>query len=354
MSTITLAGDYTSALTHFAQYGLASLAEQYHPQGVTLGWSREAVPIAQITVKGADAHTLAGYLQKLAEQLSEPDTWVMRDVIYGSGKDEKKFSPFSPRIRVIDTKKYSTDWRKHQKARHEILDNLTANQDIPNLCWISGLGEAAYWRFDRKDNRPDHGASRWEMKTRNKGEEFVQHRLRPMCVELTNWSAEKILSGLSGESLNDSLGKNKSDSRTSTGFATPQPTDVALVFAALLGISVFPVIHQVHQLSVTPGAWPSDSLHPQKMVLPIATEHMTLARLRTTLRNRAYAQTVEQVCNPEYDKYNSTAESVFESAGSTEWLKARGIQAVVRFPIKLAGSDSAPERQVQVGKSVLL
>lgn len=354
MSTITLAGDYTSALTHFAQYGLASLAEQYHPQGVTLGWSREAVPKAQLTVEDADTHTIAGYLQKLAEQLSEPDTWVMRDVIYGSGKDEKKFSPFSPRIRVIDTKKYSTDWRKHQKARHEILDNLTANQDIPNLCWISGLGEAAYWRFDRKDNRPDHGASRWEMKTRNKGEEFVQHRLRPMCVELTNWSAEKILSGLSGESLNDSLGKNKSDSRTSTGFATPQPTDVALAFAALLGISVFPVIHQVHQLSVTPGAWPSDSLHPQKMVLPISTEHMTLARLRTTLRNRAYAQTVEQVCNPEYDKYNSTAESVFESAGSTEWLKARGIQAVVRFPIKLAGSDSAPERQVQVGKSVLL
>ena len=195
MSTITLAGDYTSALTHFAQYGLASLAEQYHPQGVTLGWSREAVPKAQIAVKGADAHTIAGYLHELAKQLSEPESWVMRDVIYGSGKDEKKFSPFSPRIRVIDPKKYPTDWRKHQKARHEILDNLTANQDIPNLCWISGLGEAAYWRFDRKDNRPDHGASRWEMKTRNKGEEFVQHRLRPMCVELTNWSAEKILSG---------------------------------------------------------------------------------------------------------------------------------------------------------------
>ena len=46
MSTITLAGDYTSALTHFAQYGLASLAEQHHPQGVTLGWTREAVPKA--------------------------------------------------------------------------------------------------------------------------------------------------------------------------------------------------------------------------------------------------------------------------------------------------------------------
>ena len=354
MSTITLAGDYRSALTHFAQYGLASLAEQYHPQGVTLGWSREAVPKAQITVKGADVHTIAGYLHELAKQLSEPESWVMRDVIYGSGKDEKKFSPFSPRIRVIDPKKYPTDWRKHQKARHNNLDGLTANHDILNLRWISGLGEAAYWRFDRKDNRPDHGASRWEMKTRNKGEEFVQHRLRSMCVELTSWSAEKILSGLLGESLNDSLGKNKSDSRTSTGFTTPQPTDVALVFAALLGISVFPVIHQVHQLSVTPGAWPSDSLHPQKMVLPIATEHMTLARLRTILRSRAYVQALEQVCNPESEKYKSTAENVFDTAGSAEWFKARGIQAVVRFPIKLAGSDSAPERQVQVGKSVLL
>lgn len=354
MSTITLAGDYTSALTHFAQYGLASLAEQYHPQGVTLGWSREAVPKAQLTIEDADTHTIAGYLQKLAEQLSEPDTWVMRDVIYGSGKDEKNFSPFSPRIRVIDTKKYPTDWRKHQEARHEDLDGLAANRDILNLRWISGLGEAAYWRFDRKDNRPDHGASRWEMITRTNGKEFVQYRVRPMCRELSGWSTEKVLSGLLGENLDDSLGKNKSNSRTSTGFTTPQPTDVALAFAALLGISVFPVIHQVHQLSVTPGAWPSDSLHPQKMVLPITNEHITLARLRTILRNRAYAQTVEQVCNPEYDKYNSTAESVFESAGSTEWLKARGIQAVVRFPIKLAGSDSAPERQVQVGKSVLL
>lgn len=354
MSTITLAGDYTSAFTHFAQYGLASLAEQYHPQGVTLGWSREAVPKAQLTIEDTDTHTIAGYLQKLAEQLSEPDTWVMRDVIYGSGKDEKNFSPFSPRIRVIDTKKYPTDWRKHQEARHEDLDGLAANRDILNLRWISGLGEAAYWRFDCKDNRPDHGASRWEMKTRNKGEEFVQHRLRPMCVELTNWSAEKILSGLLGESLNDSLGKNKPSSRTSTGFTTPQPTDVALAFAALLGISVFPVIHQVHQLSVTPGAWPSDSLHPQKMVLPITNEHITLARLRTILRNRAYAQTVEQICKPESEKYKSTTENVFDTAGSAEWFKARGMEAFVKFPVKTVRTKLNAYRFIQEGEPVLL
>lgn len=354
MSTITLAGDYTSALTHFAQYGLASLSEQYHPQGVTIGWSREAVPKAQLVVKDTDARMIAGYLQEMAQQLSELDSWVMCDVTYGTGRDEKKFSPFSPRIRAINTKKYSDDWEKHQKARYKYLGELTASQDILNLRWISGLGEAAYWRFDNKENRPDHGASRWEMKTRNKGEEFIQHRLRPMCVELTKWSAEKVLSGLLGERLDDSVGKNKSDSRTSTGFTTPQPTDVALALAALLGVSAFPVIHQVNQLSVTPGAWPSDRLHPRNMVLPITTEHMTLARLRTILRNRAYAQAVEQACNHEPEKGKSTVENIFEVVGSAEWLKARAIQAVVRFPIKLAGSSSAPERQVQEGKPVLL
>ena len=39
MSTITLAGDYRSALTHFALYGLAMLTEVHHPGAVTLGWS---------------------------------------------------------------------------------------------------------------------------------------------------------------------------------------------------------------------------------------------------------------------------------------------------------------------------
>ena len=50
---------------------------------------------------------------------------------------------------------------------------------------------------------------------------------------------------------------------------------------------------------------------------------------------------------------NNTA-SVLGSARSAVWLKDRGVKAVVRFPILLAGSSSAPERQVQYGTAVPL
>ena len=41
MATLTIAGDYTSALTHFALYGLSLMVEQKHPGTVTVGWSQE-------------------------------------------------------------------------------------------------------------------------------------------------------------------------------------------------------------------------------------------------------------------------------------------------------------------------
>ena len=40
--------------------------------------------VAQITVKGADAHTLAGYLHGLANQLSKMESWVQICNTYGA------------------------------------------------------------------------------------------------------------------------------------------------------------------------------------------------------------------------------------------------------------------------------
>ena len=48
MATLTIAGDYTSALTHFALYGLSLMVEQKHPGTVTVGWSQEGQPRAQM------------------------------------------------------------------------------------------------------------------------------------------------------------------------------------------------------------------------------------------------------------------------------------------------------------------
>jgi len=231
---------------------------------------------------------------------------------------------------------------------------LTLDSDLLSLRWIAGLGEAAYWRFSNKERRPDHGASRWEMKTRNKGEEFVQYRLRPLCIELSQWSISDISSGITGVTLRDTIGKNAIDSRTSTGFTPPGPADVALTFAALLGIACFPVVRKIDQLSITPGAWPSDILHPDNMVLPIFAQKITPARLRAILRSQAFAEAVEQVCGVEAGIVENNTASVLGSARSAVWLKDRGVKAVVRFPILLAGSSSAPERQVQYGTAVPL
>ena len=354
MSTITLAGDYRSALTHFALYGLAMLTEVHHPGAVTLGWSDEATPKAQLNLEGIGLQTVAEYVAQYSAQLALADSWVAVNNEYGSGKKKAIFSPFSPRIRGIDPQINPDDWNNHQKARFDALDRLNLDNDLLSLRWIAGLGEAAYWRFSNKERRPDHGASRWEMKTRNKGEEFVQHRLRPLCKELSKWSVEDISSGVIGATLRDTVGKNSADSRTSTGFTPPGPADVALTFAALLGIACFPVVLKVDQLSITPGAWPSDKLHPDNMVLPITTQKITPARLRAILRSRSFAEAVESVCGVEADARESNAISILGSVRSAEWLKDRGVKAVVRFPILLAGSSSAPERQVQYGTVVPL
>ena len=314
MSTITLAGDYRSALTHFALYGLAMLTEVHHPGAVTLGWSDEATPKAQLNLEGIDLETVAEYVAQYSTQLASADSWVAVNNEYGSGKRKAIFSPFSPRIRGIDPQVNPDDWDNHQKARSDALDRLTLDSDLLSLRWIAGLGEAAYWRFSNKERRPDHGASRWEMKTRNKGEEFVQYRLRPLCIELSKWSISDISSGITGITLRDTIGKNAIDSRTSTGFTPPGPADVALTFAALLGIACFPVVRKIDQLSVTPGAWPSDILHPDNMVLPIFAQKITPSRLRAILRSQAFAEAVEQVCGAEAGIVENNTASVLGSA----------------------------------------
>lgn len=349
MSTITLAGDYRSALTHFAQYGLASLAEQYHPQGVTLGWSREAVPKAQIIVKGADAHTIAGYLHELAKQLSEPESWVQINNTYGA----KNVSPFSPRVSKISS---SLDWNRHQKIRHDMIDKLTQEKDYLSLYWISSLGEASYWFSEKnkkiQENYQHLGASRWEMADRGGGREFVRYRLRRMCEEVSKWSTEKITNGIVGTEINDPMGGKKL--LTATGFTTPQKTDVSLVLSAMIGMSWLPVIHMVNHLSITPGAWPSSYVVPKNLVLPLSAENTKPARLRTVLRSHAFADIVNYVCHEESETGVSGTKEILKTYGSSEQLKACGMKAVVMFPVETVKTASNAYRFIQEGDPVLL
>lgn len=336
MHSIEIAGNASNALTHFALLGLATVAEQYGAKGTRLSWTRDAVPRAILASSFAPIE-LAELVRSIAVRWSEDNSWVNVTKEYGGGR----FSPFSPRIKGIDADKFPNDWSEHQILRSGFMDQLLEESHHLDLLLTSAIGEPSYWHSDKGAPRPDHGASRWEMKTRNRGEEFVQNRLSPMVQELANWSAEAILSGITGDTVNDTLGKMSPDSRTSTGFTPPGPTDVAFAFVGLLGIISFPLSFQVKRMNSTPGALPHQRLHPTTMVLPMSSQALSLGRLRSVIVSGALDRFGDSFLEP--------AATRAEDLAANAWLVEHGIDALGVFSIKLAGSSSAPERQVQPG-----
>jgi CRISPR-associated protein Csb3 len=349
MGTITLGGPIGSALTHFAVYGLADIAETAFGPGVTLGWTDAQEPRARVTVPDVTDGEIAAAVLRAASSES-PRDWHEKQVSYSSGTVA---SPFAPRFKAIDTDKHPEDWMRHQNARLRVLDALTAQRDTAELRFLDALGEASYWHIIRRQRQPDLGASRWEMKTRNQGQEFITHRYAPLCRELATWSPEQVLGGLTGASLRDPLGKDKQDSRSSTGFTPPGPADNAVVFCALRGITDFPMAHRVSTINATPGAWPAAALHPRSMLLPVPTAPITPARLRSVIVSAQLADLHDALMGTGEDAGRDRAADPavpVRAEAARAWLAVRQVTAVMRFPILKTGSSSAPERQVLEGE----
>ena len=89
MATLTIAGDYTSALTHFALYGLSLMVEQKHPGTVTVGWSQEGQPRAQMHADGVSEEEIAECVYSYVSSLAADGSWVVRKPL---------FSPRSHRV----------------------------------------------------------------------------------------------------------------------------------------------------------------------------------------------------------------------------------------------------------------
>src|SRR5699024_1466252 len=138
----------------------------------------------------------------------------------------------SPRIKAIQEPE---TWQELQAERLSAIDE--AYCPTPrwlDLAFISGLGEPAYWVADSQGKcRPDSGASSWEMKTRNRGEEFIGNRLAGLCQVVADRTPEQVLTGLTGKEPRDEIGGGNINSRTPTGLSFPAPTDNALAWCAL-------------------------------------------------------------------------------------------------------------------------
>lgn len=316
----TVGGSVSDALTHLAMVGTAAILQE-SGCAVQMGWADGAAATARIWLPdGVDVGTC---VQTHAARHSSDDSWVQHKhehlgAMVGS---------FSPRIKAAVSR---STWETLIRVR---TDGLSSG----SLTWldhamIGALGEPAYWLADQ----PDLGASRWEMKTRNRGEEFVGHRLGPLARQVAARTPAHITAGLVGGVVDD--GKNGASSRTATGLRSPGPTDTAVAWCALWGISQTTLVPQARAMSQTSGSSPRNRVHPRAMALPVFARPVTLGRWRGVMASHQ----LDEVAFGQ------------KAASSHAWLKMAGVTALVVFPTEVVGSKSAPERRLLQGSLKLL
>ncbi|MBP2453617.1 hypothetical protein [Mycolicibacterium lutetiense] len=338
MTDFILGSDHTRALDHFAGYGLSAILEQAGEPDVRLRWSDDPHPKLTLSGLQSTPDRVAALVHTHAIEHCTAESWVQQITTVRRGSKSSEVGLFSPRIAAPAD---ASAWKELYTSRLNALDADT-NQGWLDSLMIQALGEPAHWLLRTQLSEPDRGASRWEMKTRNKGEDFTRNRLALLAKAVSSRTTDDVLAGLDGSCVIDETGRNKADSRSGTGLVSPRPVDNALAWCALWGISAFRITHRIGRQSFTPGAYPQTRVHPEQMVLPVVTSPTSPAKLRRILRSHAF---------------DAAAFGVLESADRAvgrEALRASGVTVLVRFAVRVAGSTSAPERQVLAGVFDLL
>lgn len=337
---VLASADPNTMLSHMALYGLAAIAEDGGLEDVRLSWTAGMTPRPVLSAPQAAPETIGEIVRQHAARHDTPDSWPSRQLSEGEQR-----ALMSPRLSVITT---AEGWHSLQHRRHNVLDQLTDARALLDLRLIAALGEPSYWRKNRKGDRlQDDGASRLDMQPRNQGSEFVGNRLRPLAAAVATRTAAEVSDGLIGRSIRDEIGKDKSTSRTPTGFAAPGPTDNALAWCALWGISQFPIAQRTHEFALTSGHLGRSTAG--YFYVPVWGGRWRTARHRSIIASGQLAQFAATGLSPDALGKSSAADPPPGDA-ARRWLASRGVTTVVRFPVHRFGSDSAPERRAMLGE----
>ncbi|MBE1590511.1 hypothetical protein ACFPOI_05710 [Nonomuraea angiospora] len=325
MNGVTLSGDPRRLITHLALYGLAAICADAGHTGLRLSWTPGMSPRPHLDIS---PQIVGPIVQAHARNRG----WV-KETITLSGTAR---GLMSPRLSGIPD---DAGWQHLQARRHQVLDSLTAAGADLDLRMLGALGEPCYWRFDRKGKRlQDDAASRLELQPRNTGAEFVGTRLNKIAQAVAARTPDQILDGLLGDRIQDEAAGNAPDSRSATGLDAPGPADNAVVWCALWGISQISLA-----LQTTRGAaMTSASTHPDRpehFAVPIWRTRWHPARLRTILPSRQLTATTAAFVHGRLPE-----------DGVRQWLTARGVTAIIIFPVTITGSDKAPERRAGTGQ----
>jgi CRISPR-associated protein Csb3 len=343
MTEITLSScDPHTLLSHLALYGLGAILESNGVRDLRIGWTKGGNPRPQLSAPEIDDASLAVFLSDHARTLTAADSWPMRSLVVldknGKGTARGLMSPLLSRIQGDEA------WAHLQRSRWEVLDALTTGRRLLDLMFLAALGEPAYWSYNRQgEPQQDDGASRLEMQQRNQGAEFIGTKVRKLAEVVARRKPDAILSGLRGETTEDEWGKNGADSRTSTGLSSPGPTDNALAWCAIWGISQFPLTMRVNTTADTSG-----HLSKQRnewFYTPMWLGQWRPARLRTVVASESLRLAAAARTTPEepIDPRVSTARA---------WLRDRGVAGVMRFPVGEFGTGNARERRALRGVPV--
>ena len=329
-------GSFTSALTSFAGLGMALMLEEAGIARVRLGWTDTAEPRLMISGEGVDDLGIARIVHTHAARSATDDSWLEMSL------EEKPWSSgtavFSPRIKEAQS---DEEWHYLQIRRSQGIDQvIEESRRWLDLDLLGALGEPAYWRFRRNHPDPDQGASRWEMKTRNHGGEFVGDRLRSLARIVTGRIFERVLEGINGNSTVDEAyrGKRSDESRTSTGLTRPRFTDSALAWCGLWGLAAFPVVHRVRFPSATAGHVQTGR-RSEELVVPVLIGRYSVERWLTVIVSSQVLAAV--------------GDDLTVRRNARQWLTRHGVRAVLHFPVQMTDSKN-PERYLGDGRNELL
>ncbi len=334
------ATDHNLLFSHAVLWGAGSIAAAAGHREVRLGWTGHMSRVPSLY--GVAVTDLALAVRQRAADALNAEHWIQAGLPH-----EPARALFSPRIKALEAPEV---WAPFQSARHDHVDRLGVSGSPLDLRLLAALGEPSSWHSDRGKPKQDHAATRLEMQPRNNGSEFVGTRLRSLATAVAARTVADVAAGLTGAIRVDEVGKGDKVSYAGANLMPPQATDNALAWAAMWGLSCAPVVHRVHQPSRTATHLPrprdgalGDEVRAGHVVVPIWSGRWTVARLTSVLASGQLAESG-----------GASLGSGAPAAGAEQWLRERGVVALVTVPIHTFGSTSSPERRAMAGKSVTL
>lgn len=368
---LEIEGRFDEAFMHLYVVGLASILEDADQQRICRLWWKDREHAMLETSDDVTWEECARIVHEHANRWNNSVSLHARG-IYVDSKETKKKSKngvdssratLSPRL---GTPNNAENWQKLEYNRQCAIDGLTTLLD---RRYIGSLGEPSYWSGDTSSNgyTPDRGASRWEMVTRNRGQEFISGRLLPLAQSVSERTDAAVSSGLRGVTVCDETGKDKDDSRTPTGLRRPSQTDNAKAWCALFGVSVFPVFKSIGALKASTAAFFQLAYQNPFAILPIWEEkwvsdeegvgnHWTLEKYRSIVRSAHLLQVgiSEAQSKRETSQVIEVSHRQLLEQKAMQWLRSQGVMGCMLFSQYVSDNKTAPERWLQKGEFIPL